>query len=167
MDIISELNSRSKKSPRQFRWIALYYLIVFWLSLIVSVISIIAYIILVPDDKFSIMSVVKIVIGVSFAILINFLVLKVVLGLIKGSNKSYWLLIAICILQFIGFQIGTDGYKFMLGGFPITFNVSLGSNTIFINVITVLFAVFLLSIKKDYSQYILLSEEEKSRLKDL
>jgi hypothetical protein len=167
MDILTLLNNRSKKSPRQFRYIALYYLVVFWLSIIFSIISILIYIILIPDDKFSYKSLFLIIIGLIIAIEINYLVLKVVLNFINGSIKSYWLLIAICIAQIIGYENNLSGATFFLGGINIGFKITLGSVTLCVNVLSLLFSIYLLSIKKDYSKYLTLSEQERKALKDL
>jgi hypothetical protein len=165
MDVISELNKRSKKGPKQFRYIALYYLIIFWLSLIFSIIAIFFFIVIIPVDKLTFLNLMKIGLSLAFAVLINFLVLKVVLTFIIGSLRSYWILLAVCILQCFAFTIENAGFSFSFGGIPITFSFAIGTFTFNVNVIAILFSAYLISIKKDYKKYLLIPEDERIRIK--
>jgi hypothetical protein len=161
MDLISELNNRSKKGPKQFRYIALYYLIVFWINLILSLIALFAFIIIIPADKLTFLNLIKIVLSLVFAILINFLVLKVALSFIIGSVRSYWILLTVCLIQCFAFNIGNTGFEFNFGGIPFTFPVAAGAVRFNINVIAVLFSVYFFSIRRDYKKYLLVPEKER------
>jgi hypothetical protein len=165
MDIVSELNQRSKKGPKQFRYIALYYLIIFWLSIVFSVIAFIGYIIIVPDDKLTILNSVKIASSLIIACLVNFFILKITLNFILGSLKSYWILLIICLIQCFAFKIGNTGFEFVFGGIPTTFSIIIGTTTFNINLITILFSVYLISIRKDYKKYLLLSEDDRLKIR--
>jgi len=167
MDILTHLNNRSKKSPRQFRFIAVYYLVIFWLCILFSIAAILMYIILIPDEKFNYQRLFLIILSLSIAIAINYLVLKVVLNFINGSMKSYWLLIVISIAQIIGFKNNLSGATFFLGGINLGINIPLGSVTFCVNVLAILISIYLLSINKEYTKYLTLSEEERLALKDL
>jgi hypothetical protein len=153
MKAISELYQLSKKAPKELKRIALYNLYNFWLCIIFSYLGLLIWIIVLPAEQL----VFKNFLPFSFVlpiIAINYLVIKINLDFMHGSKRAYWLLLFFFIIQCISFKLGKTGFDFELGGFPITYSFSIGSNYIKINIIAIIITSYLVSIKDKYFQFL-------------
>ena len=75
-DILTQLNHPPKNTPKQIRYIAIYNLINFWGSLILSAIAFMLYIILIPQEQFTLNNSVVIAICLAGVVIFNYFILN-------------------------------------------------------------------------------------------
>jgi hypothetical protein len=153
MEAISELYKLSKKAPKELKRIALYNLINFWLTIIISYLGLLIWIIALPVEQLVLKNFLPFL-YIFPIIAINYLVIRINLDFMRGSKRAYWLLLLFFIIQCIGFKVGKTGFNFELGGFPLTYTFSIGSDYIKINIIAIIITSYLIGIKDKYFQFL-------------
>lgn len=149
MNTISELNKISKRSPKKIRTITLYNLISFWGVLIIGIIGMLEGIYFLPSESLDFKTVSIIVLVPIGLIFLSYYILEINLKFLKGSKRSYWILVLFFALQCVGFGIANTKFDLELGGIPLNFTLRSGVFFLKINVAAIILTLYLLSFKKD------------------
>ncbi|MFC6861536.1 hypothetical protein [Zunongwangia atlantica] len=154
MNTISELNKISKKNSKKIRTITLYNLISFWGVLIFGIFGMLIGIYFLPIEKLNIENVSIIVLIPICLILLSYYMLEVNLKFLKGSKRSYWILLVFFAIQCVGIGMANTKFNFELGGIPLNFTIRFGEFFLKINVAAICLTLYLLSFKKNLPEFL-------------
>lgn len=148
MNVITQLNRLSKKAPRKLRLISLYNLISFWLTAGVSIPLIFLFIGLMPEEELTFQVLGLIFLIPAILIGVSYLMLHINLKLLRGSVNAYWILLGLFAIQCVGIEIPNWHFNFQFG-LPVSFSFSSGDFLFKINILAIVFTIYLISLQKD------------------
>lgn len=152
MRIFRELKLLSRKSPIFIRIITLYNIINFLSTLFLWLFGIIITFYITKNDHRDYLTFSHYLYSIIFLV-INFLTLKVNLKLILGSNKAYWILLLLFLIQCFEIELSKFGFSIALGGIPIKYIFSNNLFFVGVNIPAILITAFHLFVLNKYKLY--------------
>ncbi len=149
--LIKELNTTSKKAPKKVRAITLYNIVNFISTLVLTAGFSIFTVFMAPQIT-SEVQMLMIFLPLAF-VAINYYVLLVNKRFIYGSERSYWILLILMLVQCVAIRVGGYSFELNLGGIPLSFSLTLGNFFLRINFAAVIFTSYLIGVKEEFFEY--------------